>query len=385
MSVIGDYTQGGIASSGVLTGQFRRTARLVDDEVSNRAVDAAVARAKQGDREALRFLYVRYADHVYGYVASIVRDDYEAEDVTQHLFAKLMTALPKYEPREVPFSAWILRVARNVAVDHMRQRRAIPCEEVRELSGHERGRRRRARDRALGLRDALATLPEDQRQVVVMRHLVGLSPGEIAGRLGRTEPSIHGLHHRGRGALRSALAEMDCAPTIARRRWRRDARSSATADADPGHPPRPGRPGAARGAARGRRRASRAQRRVHAWAPSSRPSRTSSPPTAARRTRSASPPAPRRSRSRCARWTSARATRSSSRRTRSSRRPRPSAGSARRRSSSTSTRRTHLLTAEPVAAAIGPRTRAVIPVHLMGSTVDLDPILALARASTTCA
>jgi RNA polymerase sigma-70 factor (ECF subfamily) len=72
-----------------------------------------------------------------------------------------------------------------------------------------------ARDRALGLRDALATLPEDQRQVVVMRHLVGLTPGEIAGRLGRTESSIHGLHHRGRGALRVALEDMDCAPTIA--------------------------------------------------------------------------------------------------------------------------------------------------------------------------
>jgi len=201
------------AHSGVLHGRFRRAGRLIDDEAGNRAVNAAVARAKQGDREALRFLYVHYADHVYGYVASIVRDDYEAEDVTQHLFAKLMTALSKYEPREVPFSAWILRVARNVAVDHMRQRRAIPCEEVRELDSHA-GDDDSSRHRSLGLRDALATLPEDQRQVVVMRHLIGLSPGEIAGRLGRSEPSIHGLHHRGRGALRSALSEMGCAPTI---------------------------------------------------------------------------------------------------------------------------------------------------------------------------
>jgi RNA polymerase sigma-70 factor (ECF subfamily) len=199
--------------SGVLTGQFRRVPRLVDDEAGTRAVAQAVARAKQGDREALRFLYVHYADHVYGYVSSIVRDEHEAEDVTQHLFAKLITALPKYEPRDVPFSAWILRVARNVAVDHMRQRRAVPCEEVRELDVRQEDDET-ARHRALGLRDALASLPEDQRQVVVMRHLVGLSPGEIAGRLGRTEPSIHGLHHRGRGALRSALNEMECGPTI---------------------------------------------------------------------------------------------------------------------------------------------------------------------------
>jgi RNA polymerase sigma-70 factor (ECF subfamily) len=204
----GDGTQ-----AGVLTGRFRRVARLTDDEAFNRAVAAAVALAKQGDREALRYLYVRYADHVYGYVASIVRDDYEAEDVTQHVFAKLMTKLAKYEPREVPFSAWILRVARNVAVDHMRQRRAIPCEDVREMDIHE-GDDEAARHLSLDLRDALRTLPEDQRQVVVMRHLVGLTPGEIAGRLGRTEPSIHGLHHRGRGALRSALTEMQCGPTI---------------------------------------------------------------------------------------------------------------------------------------------------------------------------
>jgi RNA polymerase sigma-70 factor (ECF subfamily) len=199
--------------AGVLTGSFRRANRLVDDEASNRAVAQAVTRAKAGDREALRYLYIRYADHVYGYVASIVRDDYEAEDVTQQLFAKLMTKLEKYEPREVPFSAWIIRVARNVAVDHMRQRRAIPCEEVRELEVHG-GEDESSRHRSLDLRYALASLPEDQRQVVVMRHLVGLSPGEIADKLGRSEPSIHGLHHRGRGALRSILTEMECGPTI---------------------------------------------------------------------------------------------------------------------------------------------------------------------------
>ena len=201
------------AQPGVLTGRFRRASRITDDDATTRAVNQAVVRAKQGDREALRFLYIRYADHVYGYVSSIVRDDYEAEDVTQHVFAKLMMKLEKYEPREVPFSAWIIRVARNVAVDHIRQRRAIPCEEVRELQSHSFDEES-ARDRALDLRDALDSLPEDQREVVVMRHIVGLTPGEIARKLGKTEPSIHGLHHRGRGALRSALTEMDCAPTI---------------------------------------------------------------------------------------------------------------------------------------------------------------------------
>ncbi len=196
------------------TGRFRSHSNLDDGPARERRVVAqAVARAKAGDHEAIRFLYMRYADNVYGYVRSIVRDHHEAEDVTQHVFAKLMTALPKYQAREVPFAAWILRVARNVALDHMRQRRAIPCEEVRELEPT-RDDRGDSQQTSLSLREALEELPEDQREVVVLRHLVGLSPGEIAGRMNKSEPSVHGLHHRGRGALRSTLVERDCAPAV---------------------------------------------------------------------------------------------------------------------------------------------------------------------------
>jgi len=195
-----------------LAGRFRPDNNLSKGADRDRLVAQAVTRAKAGDQEALRFLYVSYADNVYGYVRSIVRDDYEAEDVTQHVFAKLMVVLPKYEQRSVPFAAWILRVARNVAVNHMRARRAIPCEEVRELD--ERKDFGDSQQTSIALREALETLPEEQREVIVLRHLVGLSPGEIAGRMGKSEPSIHGLHHRGRGALRTTLAERECAPAV---------------------------------------------------------------------------------------------------------------------------------------------------------------------------
>src|SRR5947209_2724262 len=62
------------------------------------------------------------------------------------------------------------------------------------------------------VRSALATLPDEQRQDVILRHVVGLSPGEIADRMGRSEGSIHGLHHRGRRALRRELERLDSAP-----------------------------------------------------------------------------------------------------------------------------------------------------------------------------
>jgi RNA polymerase sigma-70 factor, ECF subfamily len=172
----------------------------------------AIARAKEGDTGALHFLYVRFADDVRGYIQSIVHDSHEAEDITHNLFAKLMTKIQRYEQREVPFAAWILRVARNAALDHVRARRAIPCDEVRTSDEHGD---EAAMERGGALRTALEQLPAEQREVLVLRHIAGLSPGEIAERLGKTESSIHGLHHRGRGALQTALRDLDAAPVTA--------------------------------------------------------------------------------------------------------------------------------------------------------------------------
>ena len=123
-----------------------------------------------------------------------------------------MSVIHKYQAREVPFASWLLRVARNVALDHLRQRRMVPCEEVYEptFEADDSGR-----DRRWGLEQALSALPEEQREVVVLRHLVGLTPGEIADRMGRTEASIHGLHHRARKAMRRELVDVACAPTTA--------------------------------------------------------------------------------------------------------------------------------------------------------------------------
>lgn len=185
-------------------------------------VAKAVRRAQQGDRQALGFLYARYADNVHGYVRSIVHDEHEAEDITQHVFTKLFGVIGKYEERDVPFFAWILRVSRNVAVDHLRRQRAIPVEEVRAV---DRGCERASKvntianhERTSDLRDALATLPADQREVLVLRHFAGLSPTEIATHTGRTEGSVHGLHHRGRRALTAELATRGVAPATSRTR-----------------------------------------------------------------------------------------------------------------------------------------------------------------------
>jgi RNA polymerase sigma-70 factor (ECF subfamily) len=200
------------ARPGGHSARFRRDPRLSPRDGA--ADDARVVVAAQaGDPEALRELYLRFKDNVYGYVCSIVRDEHEAEDVTQQVFAKLLDALHTYRPvGEVPFSGWLLRIARNMAIDHLRQRRPMPEEELPDAGTL-------PIDRMLAtftLRSALEGLPEDQRRVVVLRHVVGLSPPEIAVRLGRTESSVHALHHRGRQRLRDELRREGAMPASRR-------------------------------------------------------------------------------------------------------------------------------------------------------------------------
>ena len=131
---------------------------------------------------------------------SFVHDPHEAEDIVQNVFAKLITAIRKYEEKDVPFSAWILRVCRNAALDHLRAKRAIPTEEVRVA---DTGASHASFERSQDLRHAISDCPRTSARSSCCRHIVGLSPMEIADALGKTESSVHGLHHRGRRTLKS--------------------------------------------------------------------------------------------------------------------------------------------------------------------------------------
>ena len=190
-------------------GTRRRFERVASERRGDALERQAIARATEGDHAGVRFLYMRYERDVHRYVRSIVRNEHDAEDITQTVFAKLVQALSHYEERGVPFSAWILRLARNAALDWLRQRRAIPFEDVHgpDASVDDSGSRSIS-----SLREALATLSDEQQRVVLMRHMVGLSHGEIATKLGKSEGSIHGLHHRARANLKEALMLLDAAP-----------------------------------------------------------------------------------------------------------------------------------------------------------------------------
>jgi RNA polymerase sigma-70 factor, ECF subfamily len=94
----------------------------------------------------------------------------------------------------------------------MRVRRPVPCEEVRsrdvvdDVSG---------RERFADLRLALDALPPEQRDVLVLRFLIGLTPREVAERMGRSEDAVHGLQHRGRRSLRREMQRIEAPPLAA--------------------------------------------------------------------------------------------------------------------------------------------------------------------------
>jgi RNA polymerase sigma-70 factor (ECF subfamily) len=201
---------GAIEATEELAGGCFRTKRTLDadDEPTG-----AIELARRGERRGFHELYVRYADNVFSYVRTILHDDHEAEDVTQQVFTKLLTAIERYEERGIPFSAWILRIARNEAIDHLRRNRLVPCEEVR---GTEHAADQIGQDRRWSLTEGLRHLPDEQREVVVLRHVVGLSPPEIAERIGKTEGSVHALHHRGRRAMQRSLRTEGSAPALGR-------------------------------------------------------------------------------------------------------------------------------------------------------------------------
>lgn len=180
------------------------------EQMELKIVRAAIA----GDQDAIRDLYELYAGPIHRCVRRVVRDEHDSEDLTQEVFLKLLRVLPRFESRGRPFRSWALRVAHNAALDHVRAARgaldtlepetdAVMTEMV-DL------------DRRSDLLDALRVLPGEQRAVVVLRHLVGLSPDEVAGRIGRSSAAVHSLDHRARVSLRRDLAQSSCAPAVLR-------------------------------------------------------------------------------------------------------------------------------------------------------------------------
>jgi RNA polymerase sigma-70 factor (ECF subfamily) len=161
--------------------------------------------AAQRDRAAFAPLYERYVDQIYAYAYTLTKDKEQAEDVTAATFAKAIEELPRFQWRGVPYSAWLYRVAGNLVSRERRRPGWI------ELSPHMAGdavdpaAAAEALDRAEEVRAAVALLPADQRQAVVLRFSGELRNREIAEIMERSEGAVKLLTFRALTTLRRRL------------------------------------------------------------------------------------------------------------------------------------------------------------------------------------
>lgn len=172
--------------------------------------DALLVLYAKGDAEAARILTGRHLGRVFGFAARLLGDRAEAEDVAQEAMLRLWRVAPNWRPGEAQVSSWLYRVVVNLCTDRQRsarRRRADALDEVAEPADDapNAAAQMMTRARMDALQTALETLPDRQRQAVVLRHIEGLSNPEIAAILGIGTEAVESLTARGKRALTTAL------------------------------------------------------------------------------------------------------------------------------------------------------------------------------------
>jgi len=173
-------------------------------------VRALVERAQGGDRGALEELYLLHFDRIYSYLHLSVGNRHDAEDLTTQTFPKMLEAIGRFRWQSVPFSAWLFRIAHNLAMDHFRARRRVQAEdELPELPELEESSAEEQAMHSIGQAGMLALierLSAEQRQVLTLKFLFGFANAEVAGILGKTEGAVKSLQHRALASLQKQVA-----------------------------------------------------------------------------------------------------------------------------------------------------------------------------------
>lgn len=168
---------------------------------------ALLARYAGGDQSAARLLATRLTPRIFAHATRVLGDGAEAEDVTQEALLRLWRVAPEWRTGEAKVTTWLYRVAANLCTDRLRKRRTTAIEDVAEPADPTpsavQGLQQAARMDAL--QAALQTLPDRQRQAVVLRHIEGLANPEIAAILDVGVEAVESLTARGKRALKAAL------------------------------------------------------------------------------------------------------------------------------------------------------------------------------------
>src|ERR671933_1105759 len=191
---------------GPMAGRERRAPR----GPAARGDGALVRAAQRGDADALAALFRAHWGMAHRAAYLVVHDAGAAEDIAQEAFLAAVRALDRFDRRR-PFGPWLHRIVVNRAIDHARARegrREVPAEAAGEPAAAPRASPALSSGDVVG---ALAALPPEQRAVIVLRHLLGYTPGEIARLLELPRGTVNSRLRRGLDALAGPLR--DAAPS----------------------------------------------------------------------------------------------------------------------------------------------------------------------------
>ncbi len=168
-----------------------------------------VERAQAGEREALEDLYLLHFDRIYSYLHMSVGNRHDAEDLTTQTFLKMLESIGRFRWQSAPFSAWLFRIAHNLAMDHFRARRRWqPEEDVPEPAGAEEPSAEAQAMHSIGRESMLRmieSLSPEQQQVLTLKFVFNFSNGEVATILEKSEGAIKSLQHRALASLQKKI------------------------------------------------------------------------------------------------------------------------------------------------------------------------------------
>lgn len=172
-----------------------------------------IRRSQAGEREAFGQLIRGYMERAYRATFALVGNHEDAAEVSQEAFARAYRALDRFDPEE-PFYPWFYRILRNLAYDRLRRRRLEPqAVDFSAPGGPERVQRREQdpasaaerREAAQALREALAGLPAQEREVTWLKVVEGLSYRAIAQQMGVSATTVASWVSAARRKLRQQL------------------------------------------------------------------------------------------------------------------------------------------------------------------------------------
>jgi RNA polymerase sigma-70 factor (ECF subfamily) len=180
---------------------------------STENVRRLVERAQQGDRAALEELYLIHFDRIYSYLHMSVGNRHDAEDLTTQTFVKMLESIGRFRWQAAPFSAWLFRIAHNLAMDHFRARRRWqPEEEVPEPIGSEEPSAELQAMQSIGrqsMLELIETLSPEQQQVLTLKFVFNFPNTDVAKILDKTEGAIKSLQHRALASLQKQISAED--------------------------------------------------------------------------------------------------------------------------------------------------------------------------------